>query len=100
MKELFPPDGPVRTKILGKVDNEKTERAERKRDYMNWQITEQIEEFRDEQEQLYPASAWRLTVLQDLVRRAQEASGSGVPAHRPCDPAICSHQLLYRPTCR
>ena len=52
MKELFPPDGPVRTKILGKVDDEKTERAERKRDYMNWQITEQIEEFRDEQEQL------------------------------------------------
>jgi len=52
MKELFPPDGPVRTKILGKVDEEKTERAERKRDYMNWQITEQIEEFRDEQEQL------------------------------------------------
>ena len=52
MKELFPPDGPVRTKILGKVDDEKTDRAERKRDYMNWQITEQIEEFRDEQEQL------------------------------------------------
>jgi hypothetical protein len=52
MKELFPPDGPVRTKIMGKVDDEKTERAERKRDYMNWQITEQIEEFRDEQEQL------------------------------------------------
>lgn len=52
MKELFPPDGPVRTKIIGKVDDEKTDRAERKRDYMNWQITEQIEEFRDEQEQL------------------------------------------------
>ena len=52
MKELFPPDGPVRTKILGKTDDEKTERAERKRDYMNWQLTEQIEEFRDEQEQL------------------------------------------------
>jgi hypothetical protein len=52
MKELFPPDGPVRTKIMGKVDDEKTDRAERKRDYMNWQITEQIEEFRDEQEQL------------------------------------------------
>ena len=52
IKELFPPDGPVRTKIMGEVDVEKTERAERKRDYMNWQLTEQIEEFRDEQEQL------------------------------------------------
>ena len=52
IKELFPPDGPVKTKILGQNDEEKTQRAERKRDWMNWQLTEQIEEFRDEQEQL------------------------------------------------
>jgi len=52
IKEMFPPDGPVKTKILGQVDEDKTARAERKRDYMNWQLTEQIEEFRDEQEQL------------------------------------------------
>jgi len=52
IKELFPPDGPVRTKIIGEVDDLKTQRAERKRDFLNWQITEQIEEFRDEQEQM------------------------------------------------
>ncbi len=52
MKEMFPPDGPTRTKILGEITESKTEVAERKRDYMNWQLTEQIEEFRDEQEQL------------------------------------------------
>jgi len=52
IKEMFPPDGPTRTKILGDVDKDKVEIAERKRDYMNWQLTEQIEEFRDEQEQL------------------------------------------------
>ena len=52
IKELFPPDGPVRTKVLGKMDELKQERSERKRDFLNWQITEQIEEFRDEQEQL------------------------------------------------
>ena len=52
MKELFPPDGPVRTKIIGEATEDKTERAERKRDYMNWQLTEQIVEFRDEQEQM------------------------------------------------
>ena len=52
IKELFPPDGPTRVQILGEVTEEKTERAEKKRDYMNWQLTEQIEEFRDEQEQL------------------------------------------------
>jgi hypothetical protein len=52
IKEMFPPDGPAKTKILGDVTDEKTETAERKRDYMNWQLTEQIEEFRDEQEQM------------------------------------------------
>jgi hypothetical protein len=49
---MFPPDGPTKTKILGDVTEEKSSSAERKRDYMNWQLTEQIEEFRDEQEQL------------------------------------------------
>lgn len=52
IKELFPPDGPVRSKIIGEVTEQKTEVAERKRDYMNWQLTEQIEEYRDEEEQL------------------------------------------------
>ena len=52
IKEMFPPDGPVRTKVLGKMDEIKAARSERKRDYLNWQLTEQIEEFRDEQEQL------------------------------------------------
>ena len=52
IKELFPPDGPTRTKILGESTPEKQDVAERKRDYMNWQLTEQIEEFKDETEQL------------------------------------------------
>lgn len=52
IKEMYPPDGPVKTKILGKNDDIKTAQAERKKDWLNWQITEQIEEFRDEQEQL------------------------------------------------
>jgi len=52
IKELFPPDGPVRTKIIGEADDKKTELAERKRDYMNYQLTEQIEEYRDEEEQM------------------------------------------------
>ncbi len=49
---MFPPDGPTRTKILGESTPEKQDIAERKRDYMNWQLTEQIEEFKDETEQL------------------------------------------------
>jgi hypothetical protein len=52
IKELFPPDGPVRSKIMGEVTEQKTMVAERKRDYLNYQLTEKIEEYRDEEEQL------------------------------------------------
>ena len=52
IKEMFPPDGPTKTKILGDITDEKLEIAERKRDWFNWQLTEQIEEFRDEEEQM------------------------------------------------
>jgi len=53
IKELFPPDGPVRTKLYGEITEEKTKRADRKKEFLNWQLTEQIEEFRDEQEQMF-----------------------------------------------
>jgi hypothetical protein len=56
IKELFPPSGPARTKIVGDADKEKLAIAQRKRDYINWQLTEQIEEFRDEQEQMLTLS--------------------------------------------
>ena len=52
IKELFPADGPVRTNIVGETTEDKTNIAERKRDFMNWQLTDQIEEFRDEMEQM------------------------------------------------
>ena len=52
MKEIFPPNGPVKTKVLGEKEKDKMEKAERKAAYMNWQLTEQIPEFRGELEQL------------------------------------------------
>lgn len=44
IKEIFPPSGPVKAKILGIPTKEKTERAERKVEHMNYQITTQIKE--------------------------------------------------------
>lgn len=44
IKELFPPAGPVKPKILGEVTQQKVDRAARKVDYMNWQLTTQIKE--------------------------------------------------------
>jgi hypothetical protein len=52
MKEVFPPTGPVKSKILGEHDKEKVEKAGRKAEFMNWQCTEQMPEFRSELEQL------------------------------------------------
>ena len=52
MKEVFPPTGPVKSKILGEHGKDKVEKARRKSEFMNWQCTEQMPEFRSELEQL------------------------------------------------
>lgn len=46
MKELWPPSGPVKPKILGSVTKEKVDRAKRKVDFMNYQLTTAIKEAR------------------------------------------------------
>ena len=46
LKEMFPPNGPVKTNVLGIKEKAKMEKAERKAAYMNWQLTEQVLEFR------------------------------------------------------
>ena len=52
MKEVFPPSGPVKSKIMGEAEPEKLEKARRKADFMNWQTTQQMPELRGELEQL------------------------------------------------
>jgi len=52
MKELFPPDGPAKDKIIGTPTMEKVEKAQRLTKYLNWQMTKQMPEFRAELEQL------------------------------------------------
>ena len=51
-RELLPPDGIVRSNVKGNADRLKEETAARKVDFLNWQLTEQIAEYRDEMEQL------------------------------------------------
>lgn len=52
MKELMPPNGPVKMKIEGKPNKEKMDKAKRKSAYMNWQLTRQIPSYRPEMERL------------------------------------------------
>jgi hypothetical protein len=51
-RELLPPEGIVKSNIKGEADRIKEETADRKVTFMNWQLTEQIPEYRDEMEQL------------------------------------------------
>lgn len=52
IKELFPPQGPVKDFIPGEPTVDKLKKAKRKTDFMNWQLTVQSPEFRAELEQL------------------------------------------------
>jgi len=52
MGEIFPASGPVRTKIVGKQDPAKTDQAARVQNEMNYLLTEEMTEYRDETEQL------------------------------------------------
>ena len=52
IKELFPPQGPVKDLIVGNVSGDKVKKAKRKTEFMNWQLTVQATEFRAELEQL------------------------------------------------
>ena len=52
MRELFPPAGPVKQKIDGKVTKDKVQRAERKTRHMNFQLTKEVAEYRNVLEQV------------------------------------------------
>ena len=52
IKELFPPQGPVKDLIPGEPTADKVKKAKRKTTFMNWQLTVQSSEFRAELEQL------------------------------------------------
>ena len=52
MGELFPASGPVRTKVVGKRDPDKMEQALRVENEMNYLLTEEMTEYRDETEQM------------------------------------------------
>ena len=52
MGEIFPASGPVRTKIVGKQTKEKNEQSKRVENEMNYMLTEEMTEYRDETEQM------------------------------------------------
>ena len=52
ISEMFPAQGPVRTKIVGKVTEDKTKQAQRVQDYLNFLLTHEMTEYRTETEKM------------------------------------------------
>ena len=52
ISEMFPAQGPVRTKIVGKNTEEKTKQAGRVQDYLNYLLTHEMVEYRTETEKM------------------------------------------------
>jgi hypothetical protein len=50
--ELLPSDGPVRTQVVGAVDDKLQQAAERVKEYMNYEITHVMEDYNPEMDQL------------------------------------------------
>jgi len=74
-KELLPADGPVRTQILGATSPEKQDQAHRVRDFMNYQIMDQMKEYEPEFDQMLfylplSGSTFKKVYYDDLLGRA------------------------------
>jgi Cu/Ag efflux protein CusF len=74
-KELLPADGPVRTQILGDVTTPKEDQATRVKDFMNYQIMDQMKEYEPEFDQMLfylplSGSTFKKVYYDDLLGRA------------------------------
>ena len=74
-KELLPSDGPVRTQILGAITPQKVDQATRVKDFMNYQIMDQMKEYEPEFDQMLfylplSGSTFKKVYYDELLGRA------------------------------
>jgi len=74
-KELLPAQGPVRTQVIGAVTPEKENQAKRVKEFMNYQIMDQMKEYEPEFDQMLfylplSGSAFKKVYYDDLLGRA------------------------------
>jgi hypothetical protein len=74
-KELLPSEGPVRVQILGDITPEKQDQANRVKDFMNYQITDQMKEYEPEFDQMLfylplSGSTFKKVYYDELLGRA------------------------------
>jgi chaperonin GroES len=73
--ELLPSDGPVRTQVVGANNSQLQQAAERVKDYMNYEITHNMEEYNPEMDQLLfqlplSGSAFKKIYFEETLNRA------------------------------
>jgi hypothetical protein len=74
-KELLPSDGPVRTQVIGADTPEVSQQAERVKDFMNYMLMEQMEEYTPDTDQLLfylplAGSAFKKIYYDEIKQRA------------------------------
>ena len=74
-KELLPSDGPVRTQVIGADTQEVSQQAERVKDFMNYMLMEQMEEYTPDTDQLLfylplAGSAFKKIYYDEIKQRA------------------------------
>jgi len=74
-KELLPADGPVRTQVMGVSTPEKTQQAARVKDFMNYQIMDQMKEYEPEFDSMLfhlplSGSTFKKVYYDDMEQRA------------------------------
>jgi hypothetical protein len=74
-KELLPADGPVRTQVMGATNPAKEAQAQRVKNFMNYQLMDQMKEYEPEFDQMLfylplSGSTFKKVYFDDLVGRA------------------------------
>ena len=74
-KELLPADGPVRTMVMGKSDPQKEQQAQRVKNFMNYQLMDQMKEYESDFDQMLfylplSGSTFKKVYYDDLLERA------------------------------
>jgi len=74
-KELLPADGPIRTQVVGAPSPEKTQQAQRVKDYMNFELMEQMKDYEPDFDQMLfylplAGSAFKKVYFDELTQKA------------------------------
>ena len=73
-KELLPSDGPVRTQVVGEINFQREEQAQRVKEFMNYMLMDQMEEYTPDFDQLLfylplTGSAFKKVYFDDIMQR-------------------------------